>query len=145
MDPTTLGALATGAVSILSPYLAKVADAVAPKVAGDLYALLRDKLARKPAAAEALQDLEKAPADADTQAALRLQLKKVLAEDEDLVAQLQKLVEQAGRPAGGIVRASDRGVAAGGDISGQVFTGDIGGSVHFDGGKPPSSRKPGEP
>ena len=141
MDPTTLAA---SAVSILSPYLAKAADMVASKAAGDLYALLHSKLAQKPAAAEALQDLEEAPADADAQAALRLQLKKALNEDEDLAAQLQKLVKQASHPAGGVIKASGRGVAAGGDISGQVFTGDIRGSVHLGDNELPSASNPGE-
>ena len=58
-----------------------------------LYDTLKAKLT-KPAAAEALADLEKAPENADAQAALRLQLKKVLADDADLRHALEPLVRE---------------------------------------------------
>jgi hypothetical protein len=130
MDPAAIGALAASAVTLLTPYLAKAAETVVPKAAEDLYAALRGKLSRKPAAAEALQDLEKTPTDADTQAALRAQLKKVLAEDEEFAAEVQKMVEEAARSgARSTVSAASRGVAAGGNINGTIVTGDIHGSL----------------
>jgi len=141
MDPTAIGAIAAGAVSILSPYLTKAADMVVPKVAEDLYALLHSKLAKKPAAAEALQDLEKSPEDADAQAALRVQLKKSMVEDEELAGQVNQLVEAAGGTEGRTVSASNRGVAAGGDISGPVFTGDVRGDIDIGGSKAPRTNQ----
>jgi len=65
------------------------------------------------------------PLDADALAALRLQLKKLLAEDEALAQELVRLLEQT-RPAGQTVIASgDRSVAIGGSVSGSmIVTGD---------------------
>jgi hypothetical protein len=92
--------LAASVVSLLTPYLAKAAGKGAEQVGSEvvsrmakLYDTLKAKLT-KPAAADALADLEKAPEDTDTQAALRLQLKKVLAEDTDLRQALEPLVRE---------------------------------------------------
>jgi hypothetical protein len=136
MDPATLSALTAGAVTIVSQYLAKAADAVLPKAAEDIYAAIHERFSKKPAAAEVLQDLQSAPDDADLQAAVRAQLKKTLAEDEEFAGQLEKLVQAAGRGPQPGVSAANRGVAAGGNISGSVFTGDVHGPVSI-GGKTP--------
>jgi tetratricopeptide (TPR) repeat protein len=97
---TTMIDLAATAVSLLALYLAKAAGKGAEQIGTEvatrlakLYDTLRTKLT-KPSAAEALADLEKAPEDADAQAALRLQLKKVLAEDADLRHALEPLVRE---------------------------------------------------
>lgn len=81
MDVT---ALATAAMSILSPYLTKAAEAAAKKAgesatdgAGRLYRWLKDKLAGQ-RANEALEDLRAQPQDGDVQATLRVQLRKAL-------------------------------------------------------------------
>jgi hypothetical protein len=80
----------------------------------------------KPAALEAAQDAATHPDDEDTLAALRLQLKKLLAEDEALAQELARLLPRSG-PAGQTVIASgDRSVAIGGNASGNVIiTGDV--------------------
>jgi hypothetical protein len=138
MDPAAISAIAASTVTILSPYLAKAAETIIPKAAEDIYAALRGRLSRKPAAAEALKDLEKAPTDEDTQAALRAQLKKVLAEDEEFAMQLRKLVEEAeGTGARSTVAAANRGVAAGRDISGPTFTGDVQGDIDIGASRDP--------
>lgn len=146
MDPITISAIAASAVTFLSPYLAKAADSIVPKAAEELYGALRARLTQKPAAAEALHDLEKAPADADAQAALRLQLKKLLGEDAEFAAQLKGLVEEIDRtaPRGGVT-ATGRGVAAGGNINGPTFTGDIHGGVDIGNSGPPRPARPDEP
>ncbi len=127
MDQATIAMLAANTVSILAPYLSRAADQVTPKLADDLYQAVKNRLARKPAAAEALEDLEKMPAEPDAQAALRAQLKKALAEDEQFTARLEALVRQAeGTSTRVSVTAANRGVAAGRDISGTVITGDTG-------------------
>ena len=96
MDPQTISVIATTAVGFLSPYLAKAGEVAAKKVGEDIYQALKARFGVKPAAQEALTDLEKAPSDTDLQAALRVQLKKLLAEDEAFAAQLQQLLQKAG-------------------------------------------------
>ena len=100
-------AIAAATVAALSPYLAKAGEKIAGAVgeaawkqAGTLYEKLRLRLADKPAAQAALADLEKDPTDTDTQAALRKELKKLLAEDGDLLRELSEAVGKAG--AGGV-------------------------------------------
>lgn len=84
--------LAAWAVAALAPYLAtaagKAAESLGESAAGALFAKLREKFATRPAAAEALEDLQRAPDDADAQAALRVALKKALAADPELAAWL---------------------------------------------------------
>ena len=99
MDPVTIAA---AAVAALSPYLAKAGEKIADaageaawKKVGDLYDSLKHKFAGKPAAQGALEDLVKDPTDADTQAALRKELKKLLAEDGDMLNELSAMLDQA--------------------------------------------------
>jgi hypothetical protein len=90
-----------------------------------LWDKLRPKVEARPAALEAAQDAATHPDDEDALAALRLQLKKLLAEDDSLAQELAHLLQQA-RPAGKNVTASgERSVAIGGSVSGSVIvTGD---------------------
>jgi hypothetical protein len=136
MDVQATSLLAANAVAVLAPYLSKAAETVVPKAAEDLYKTVKARLSGKPAAEEALEDLKASPADEDAQAALRLQLKKLLVEDEAFVQELSEKLEKA--QASGVakrVSASSRGVAAGGNVSGTVFTGDIKGPVSLGGKK----------
>jgi hypothetical protein len=95
MDPQTITIIATTVIGILSSYLAKTGEAAAKKVGEDIYQLLKDRFSKKPSAEEALTDLKKTPDDSDVQAALRVQLKKLLAEDEAFAAQLHQLLKEA--------------------------------------------------
>jgi len=52
------------------------------------------KVEAKESAKEAADDVAKAPDDADAQAALRLQLKKILDSDPDLVTAISKIMEE---------------------------------------------------
>jgi predicted NACHT family NTPase len=90
-----------------------------------LWDKLRPKIEARLAALEAAQDAAAHPDDEDALAALRLQLKKLLAEDQALAQELARLLPQSG-PAGQTVIASgDRSVAIGGSVSGSVIvTGD---------------------
>jgi hypothetical protein len=139
MDPQLPAQL----VQLLAPYLPyllkglKLAGQEAAKKLGEkageqgfeqaktLWEKLRPKVEAKPAALEAAQDAAAHPDDEDTLAALRLQMKKLLAEDEALAQELARLLPQSG-PAGQTVIASgDRSVAIGGSVSGSVIvTGD---------------------
>jgi hypothetical protein len=80
----------------------------------------------RPAAQEAVVDVATNPQDEEALAALRLQLRKLLAEDEPLAQELARLLPQP-RPTGQTVIASgDRSVAIGGNPSGNVIiTGDV--------------------
>src|SRR5439155_5189385 len=60
-----------------------------------LYEAIRAKFSGKPVAEQALNHLEKTPDDADTQATLCSQLKKVLEADETFATQLAQLLKGA--------------------------------------------------
>ncbi len=88
----------------LLPYLLrageKAAEEAGRRIAGDawegaksIWGRMVPGLKRRPAAQEALQDALSSPQDEDAQAALRLQLKKLLAEDPALAADLVRLVQ----------------------------------------------------
>ncbi|MET3133898.1 hypothetical protein AAKU55_004191 [Oxalobacteraceae bacterium GrIS 1.11] len=98
LDPIAISALATSVVSVLSPLLHKALDKgveeLGKSTAGSLFEKLKLRLSHA-GAGEALDDLGKQPDDADTQAALRLQLKKALASEAELAADLQKWIMEA--------------------------------------------------
>lgn len=132
MDPTTL---AQNLVPFLAPFLPylikageKVAEEAGKKLGGDAWEwakALWGKLRGKPEVASAAQDAVAMPDDPDAQATLRLQLKKLLAADEALAAEVARLWQEA--EAGGVtVTASgERSVAIGRDmIGGTIITGD---------------------
>lgn len=99
MDPSQLASELT---KILIPYLlaggAEIAKGAAgkagEKLVEQIWSKLRPKVEAKPAAQEAVADVLKAPNDADAQAALRQQIKKILAEDEPLANELRIYVTQ---------------------------------------------------
>jgi hypothetical protein len=100
--------IATAAVIYLTPYLAEAGKEAAKKDGGTaadrvvkLYDALKAKLTH-PFAQQALADLEKTPEDADTQATFRSQLKKALAEDPQLLAELGSLMTEIERETGGV-------------------------------------------
>jgi hypothetical protein len=105
----------------------KLGDA-AVEQAKALWARLQGKVAAKPSAQEAAEDVAKAPDDPDAQAALRLQLKKILDEDPDLANQIRQIWDQAkdDPEVRTIVSASgERSVAVGRDVrGGNISTGD---------------------
>ena len=100
--------IAAAAVIYLAPYLAEAGKEAAKKVggaAGDRVVKLYDTLKAKlthPSAQQALADLEKTPEDADAQATFRSQLKKALAEDPQLLAELGSLMTEIERETGGV-------------------------------------------
>lgn len=120
----------------LMPYLLKMGEKAAEeageKIGGatwewgkGLWSKLRAKVEAKPAAIEAAQEVAKNPDDVDAQAALRLQLRKLLEGDATLAEEVYQLVEKA-QAAGVTVTASgDRSVAIGRDVKGStIITGD---------------------
>ncbi len=88
-----------GIWNVLQPYLpfllteaAKESGKKIPAAIGKFWEALAARMARKPAAAEALDDLRAAPEDEDAQGAFRLQVKKLLREDAAFAAQLADLL-----------------------------------------------------
>jgi hypothetical protein len=136
MDIGALASSVTTALVPLLPYLLKAGEKAAEEtgktVAGQswewaksLWTKLKPEVEAKPAALEAAQDVAQAPEDEDLQVALRVQLKKLLTEDQSLAEEVSRWLEQ-GKAAGITVTASgERSVAIGGDAKGNtIVTGD---------------------
>ena len=94
MDPVTL---ASAAVALLSPYLAKIGEGAAKKIGedtvetgGKLLGWMRAKLGGR--AKEALDDLAAKPGSEDNQADLRKQLVKALEADPALATELRAML-----------------------------------------------------
>jgi hypothetical protein len=136
MDVTTLAKdLAVFLIPFL-PYLLKAGEKAAEeagkKLGGDawdrakgLWAKLRPKVEAKPAAQEAVQDAAATPNDNDIQAALRLQLRKLLAEDAVLAREIERVWQEAQQAGAIVIAAGERSVAIGRDVSSStIITGD---------------------
>lgn len=124
----TLAALLAPAL----PYLLKAGESAASKIGEDawekaktLWGKLSAKIKAKPSAQEAVEDVAKAPADDDAQAALRVQLKKLLLDDTSLAKELEQLLSAWQKSGNLAMAAGERSVAAGGDVKGStIVTGD---------------------
>ena len=110
----------------------RLGDAITERVGDEVYgfasriwARLRGKVEEKESAKEAVEDVARDPSDEDLQTVLRIQLKKLLAEDEALAADVSRIWSEA-QAAGAVtvtVTASGAGsVAVGGDVSGSSIT-----------------------
>ncbi len=86
---------------------------------------LRPEIESRTAAHEAVNDASLMPGDADALAAFRLQLKKLLAENEVLANDLSELLKQAPSVPSQITQVGDRNVVVGGSVHGNfIVTGD---------------------
>ena len=136
MDVTTLAKDLAVFLTPLLPYLLKAGEKAAEeagkKLGGDawdrakgLWAKLRPKVEAKPAAQEAVQDAAAAPNDEDIQASLRLQLRKLLAEDAVLAGEIERVWQEAQQAGVTVIPAGERSVAIGRDVtSSTIMTGD---------------------
>lgn len=95
MDLASIGVISSTAIGFLIPYFKKAGESTAKGIGEDLYKILKNRISKKPAAKEALDDLEKTPDDSDLQATLRVQIKKLLAEDDTFALELQRLLSEA--------------------------------------------------
>ena len=104
MDVTTLSRDIVIFLAPFLPYLVKAGEKAVEEAgkqlgvdawekAKALWSKLRPKVEAKPAMQEAAQNVAETPDDEDAQAALRLQLKKLLREDASLAAEVARLVE----------------------------------------------------
>jgi hypothetical protein len=134
--------LAGQVVQILAPflpYLVKVGEGLGEEaaehvqdqsreLATKLWARLSGKVAAKPAAQEAATDLAAQPADEDARAAMRIQLRKLLADDAGLRRELEgllKAADSAGTTTISVTASGERSVAIGHDVQGStISTGD---------------------
>lgn len=136
MDIGALASSLTAALVPLLPYLLKAGEKAAEETgktvanqslewAKTLWTKLKPKVEAKPAALEAAQDVARAPEDEDLQAVLRVQLRKLLTEDQSLAEEVSRWLEQC-KAAGITVTASgERSVAIGGNVKGStIVTGD---------------------
>jgi len=93
-------ALVTSACTTLQPFLpviaSKAAEAIGKTAVAKIWTAIEKKFDTKAAAKEALEDLLKNPKDEDTHVVFRVQLKKLLEEDNAFASDLASLLESAG-------------------------------------------------
>jgi type II secretory pathway pseudopilin PulG len=109
LDLATLAAIAASAVTVLTPLLGKAVESSAEELGKSAMTSLLDKLKQRlghPGAKEALEDLARQPSDADAQAALRLQLRKAMEQDPELVAFLKDWAKESA-PAAGVSQVAN--------------------------------------
>jgi len=109
MDPATLTAFLAPFLPTLMKLGGKVFEGAAAKSgetagtkltenalkkAGTIWEKLFPKVEAKESAKEAAEDVAQTPDDADAQAALRLQLKKILESDPELAAAIAQIMEE---------------------------------------------------
>ena len=135
MDIATLAKDVTLFLTPFLPYLLKVGEKAAEeagkKLGGDawdrakgLWGRLRPKVEAKPAAQEAVGDAVAEPKNEDAQATLRQQLRKLLAEDDDLAREIGQQWAAAQAAGVTIIASGDRAVAAQNIIGSTIVTGD---------------------
>ena len=116
-----------------------VAEAALPKVK-ELYNRVRARLVPGSYQGALLDGVRAEPNDAGRQEILKAELAKLIAQDEDFAAEVQRLVDEAEKAGGVQLTASDVGVVAGRDVHqrGQYVAGRDMTVI----GKEPRSRKP---
>jgi hypothetical protein len=136
MDITALTHAVTTSLIPVLPYLLKAGEKAAEeagkKLGGNaweevkkLWTKLGPKFEAKPAALEAVHEVASAPDDADAQAALRLQLRKLLTEDQNLARKINQWWENAKQAGVDVAAIGNRSVAVAGDVKeSTVITGD---------------------
>jgi hypothetical protein len=83
-----------------------------------LWDRLAGRLEERPAAAETVRDAAEAPDDDDARAALRLQIRKLLADDGELANELRRLLDErpgAAESSVTVIASGERSIAVGRD------------------------------
>jgi hypothetical protein len=136
MDVTMLANDLAVLLAPLLPYLLKAGEKAAEeagkKFGGDawdrakgLWAKLRPKVEAKPPVKKAVQDAAAMPNEEGIQAALRVQLKKLLGEDEGLAVEIGRLWQGAQQAGVATIAAGERSVAIGLNVTDStIITGD---------------------
>ncbi len=146
MDIPALAASLTTALAPALPYLLKggekMIEGAVQKIGSDawdkakgIWQHLSPSVEQKHVALEAAQDVGKSPANTRYHTVLEVQIEKILDQDEDLAAELKRLLEQSGQSiaykaevhgSGAIAQgprataAGKGGIAIGGDVHGGV-------------------------
>ncbi len=136
MDVNQIAQQATALLAPVLPYLlTKARDTAVQEAikkvgkkawehANNLWHALRPKVEASPAALEAAQDVATHPDDADSQAALRVQLRKILSEDPELAGEVARLLDVA-KADGVAISVGNRSFSNVGGITGStIITGD---------------------
>ena len=135
MDIATLAKEVALFLTPFLPYLLKAGEKAAEEagkeLGGDawdrakgLWSRLRPQIEAKPAAQEAVTDAAAAPHDEDAQAALRLQLKKLFTENEELAREIGQQWAAAQAAGVTIIASGERSVAAQNITGSTIITGD---------------------
>jgi len=136
MDVAALAKDVAAFLTPFLPYLLKAGERAAEEAAKKLGSSAWEKakalwgklwptIKAKPAAQEAVQDVATSPQDEDAQAALRLQLKKILAKDNALAAEVARLWEEARASSVTATASGERSVAIGRHVaSSTIVVGD---------------------
>jgi hypothetical protein len=110
MDAITISTIASTVVSLLVPFMKSTIEGISKKAgeeigsktgnlawekANQLYDTIKTKFSSSPEATKIVNALEKDPDDSDTQAALRFQIKDMLAKDENFAKELAFLLKEA--------------------------------------------------
>ena len=93
--------------------------------ANALWERLGGRLEQRPAAVEAVRDAAEAPEDDDARAALRLQVRKLLASDQALAEELGRLLAarpDASGPSTNVAAIGERSIAVGRDATRSTLT-----------------------
>ncbi|WP_295959961.1 hypothetical protein [Rhodoferax sp.] len=102
LDPTVLSTLASATVALLAPLVGKAFEKGAEEAAKGTAGLLVERLKARLSgtrAKDALDDVAQQPQDTDSQAALRVQLKKAIEAEPALADFLQQWLEDGRKQA----------------------------------------------
>jgi hypothetical protein len=133
-DPTTTAKVFVDFLMPALPFLVKIGEDVASdavkKIGHDawnkavfLWSKLQSKMIDNASLRQSVEDAADNLTDSDAQAALRLQIKKLLTSDSQFLAEIGAQLQR--EASGNTVTANDRSVAAGGDITGNtIISGD---------------------
>ncbi|MBI3742362.1 MAG: hypothetical protein HY257_11490 [Chloroflexi bacterium] len=139
MDPAQMAQAVTTFLAPFLPYLVKgglaagksAAKELGKKFGADaweyaekLWESIHPKFADKPAAQEAVEEFANNPEDADAQAALRLQLRKIFQEDQVLAQDVSALIEQAKAAGVNVIVSGERNIVARDVTNTTMITGD---------------------
>jgi len=127
--------------ALLAPYLSKTVERVATRASeavGDaawgfahrIWSKLGDRLAERPAAQEAVDDVAAAPDDEGARVALERQLGKVLDADPELAAEIEAVLKEAVR-AGVVVQGNRNIVIKDADLTSSAVIGGDGNTVNI--------------
>jgi hypothetical protein len=123
---TPLMPVLSAALPYLLGFAGKVGDGIAENIGGDIWekaqavwTKLRPKVEARAAAQEAIEDVAKNPEDADLQAALRVQLRKILDGDVELAAAIAEILKGS-TPPNNIIQIQQSVMGEGNQTIGQM-------------------------